>query len=172
MLEIEIKAYCDDLKDIAGKIISLGGRKIEDRVETDAYFNHPSRDFRDTDEALRIRMAGRDSVLTYKGPRIGAKSKTRFEEEVRIDSAESMKLILQKLGFVYVDEIVKKRALYVFEDIEICLDIVQGVGNFVELEKKDTERGPAEKRLFELAERLGLDRFERRSYLELKTAGK
>ena len=168
MLEVEIKAYCHDLPDIASKIISIGGIKIEEREEVDAYFNHPSRDFKDTDEALRIRVTDRGRILTYKGPRIGTRSKTRFEEEVNIDSAESMMLILKKLGFVQAGEVIKNRTLYRVEDIEICLDRVQGVGNFVELEKKDTDKDRAEKKLFQFAEKLGLEKFEQRSYLELK----
>ncbi|MCU0820946.1 MAG: class IV adenylate cyclase [Spirochaetes bacterium] len=172
MLEVEIKAYCDDLNSMASKIISAGGTKIEEREERDTYFSHPARNFKDTDEALRIRIAGRNMILTYKGPKIGSRSKTRAEVEVNIDSAESMRLILEKLDFVPVEEVIKNREIYHFEDIEICLDRVHGVGSFVELEKKDTDKDMAEAVLFQLAERLGLERFERRSYLELKLGKK
>jgi predicted adenylyl cyclase CyaB len=53
------------------------------------------------------------------------------------------------------------------DDIKICLDSVQNLGSFVELEKMGTGREAVEQDLFDLAERLGLRHFERRSYLEL-----
>ncbi len=171
MLEIEIKAYCDSCKDVIDRIISLGGKIKEMRIESDIYFNHPSRDFEKTDEAFRIRVIDNRNILTYKGPKLDEKTKTRFEQEVDFEDFESMKTILLKLGFVLVDEVVKERTIYLLNDIEICVDRVDGVGDFVELEKMDTDKEKCEKELFELAERLGLDRFERRSYLELKLGG-
>ncbi len=171
MLEIEIKAYCHDCKEIIDRIVSLGGKIKETREEKDLYFNHPSRDFEKTDEAFRIRVIDDRNILTYKGPKLDEKTKTRFEQEVAFDDFESMKTILLKLGFVLVDEVVKERTIYLLNDIEICVDRVVGVGDFVELEKMGTDKERCEKELFELSEMLGLDRFERRSYLELKLGG-
>jgi adenylate cyclase class 2 len=157
MLEIEIKAYCDNREEVIQKIIILGGRFKERLIEHDIYFNHPCRDFATTDEALRIRVADRRNILTYKGPKIGEKTKTRFEEEVDF-----------KLGFTAVDEVVKKREIYYVDDIEICVDEVDALGNFVELEKRGEKKEVVEEELFNLAKELGLYRFETRSYLELK----
>jgi adenylate cyclase class 2 len=171
MLEIEIKAYCDNREEVIQKIITLGGRFKERLIEHDIYFNHPCRDFATTDEALRIRVADRRNILTYKGPKIGEKTKTRFEEEVDFNHLESMKIVLLRLGFTVVDEVVKKREIYYVNDIEICVDEVVALGNFVELEKRGEKKEAVEDELFTLAEKLGLYRFETRSYLELKING-
>lgn len=171
MLEVEIKAYCDDLDGAERTVIALGGKKIRSRDEKDVYFNHPSRDFKITDEALRIRVAGNKKILTYKGPKIGEKSKTRFEHETSIEDAVAMTDILLRLGFTVVEEVLKERTIFILEDIEICLDRVAGLGDFIELEKKDNDQAMSEQALFALAEKLGLSRFERRSYLELKLGG-
>jgi adenylate cyclase class 2 len=168
MLEIEIKAYCDNHEEVIQKIIILGGRFKERIIEHDIYFNHPCRDFATTDEALRIRVADRRNILTYKGPKIGEKTKTRFEEEVDFNQLESMKIVLLKLGFTVVDEVVKKREKYYVDDIEICVDEVDALGNFIELEKRGEKKEVVEEELFNLAKELGLYRFETRSYLELK----
>ncbi len=168
MLEIEIKAYCDNREEVIQKIITLGGRFKERLVEHDTYFNHPCRDFATTDEALRIRVTDRRKILTYKGPKIGEKTKTRFEEEVDFNHLESMKTVLLRLGFNEVDDVVKKREIYYVNDIEICVDEVVDLGNFVELEKRGEEKEATEKELFSLAKKLDLYRFETRSYLELK----
>lgn len=171
MLEIEIKSYCDNREDVLKRIISRGGRFKERVIEHDIYFNHPCRDFAITDEALRIRVIDKRTILTYKGPKIGDKTKTRFEEEVLFDNLESMQTVLLRLGFTMVDEVVKKREIYCINDVDICVDEVAEVGSFVELEKLGEDKEKIEKELFALAEELGLHRFETRSYLELKLNG-
>jgi adenylate cyclase class 2 len=168
MLEIEIKAYCDNREEVIQKIITVGGRFKERLVENDIYFNHPCRNFATTDEALRIRVAEGRNILTYKGPKIGEKTKTRFEEEVDFNHLESMKIVLLRLGFMVVDEVVKKREIYYVGDIEICVDEVDALGNFVELEKRGEKKEAVEEELFNMAKKIGLYRFETRSYLELK----
>ncbi|HOS41226.1 MAG TPA: class IV adenylate cyclase [Spirochaetota bacterium] len=167
MLEIEIKAYCDDLARVRATVIDRGGRFVRDSVERDIYFNHPARDFGATDEALRIRAVDGRFVLTCKGPKIGERAKSRYEREVVIDDADGMEEILVRLGFSVTDRVEKRRSVYQLGDVEVCFDDVAGAGTFVELERKGTERIAIEDELFRLAAELGLERFERRSYLDL-----
>ena len=105
--------------------------------------------------------------IPYKGPKLSGKSKTRVENEVVFRDPDSMTSILNNLGFEVVGEINKTRIIYKINDIETCLDIVDGLGNFVELEMKGMDKEQGEKELFGLAEKLGLSGFERKSYLEL-----
>jgi adenylate cyclase class 2 len=166
-LEIEIKAWCPDFDDIMKALSEAGAGEVETVLEDDIYFNHPARDFRETDEALRIRRVANGYILTYKGPRLPGRAKPRVEHEVALDSFDSMSIILQKLGVVESGSVHKKRTIFMLDDIKICLDSVQNLGSFVELEKMGTGREAVEQDLFDLAERLGLRHFERRSYLEL-----
>ncbi len=167
MLEIEIKSRCNDLARLERLVIEKGGVAREKRRETDLYFNHPSRDFASTDEAFRVRSAGGYHAVTYKGPKMPGRSKTRYEAEVEVGDPALMKEVLLRLGFREVSAVVKERALYGLGDISVCLDRVEGVGDFVELEKLGEDRESIEKELFALAEELGLREFERRSYLEM-----
>ncbi len=167
-LEIEIKAYCDDHGPVRARLADMGARHAGAGTERDIYYNHPARDFASTDEALRIREDGGATVLTYKGPKIGTVSKTRVEEEVTVDDVESLRKILEFLGFTESGSVVKIRERYHLGEMEVCLDAVEGLGLFVELEKIDVERERVEQELLAVARELGLDRFERRSYLELK----
>jgi adenylate cyclase class 2 len=171
MLEIEIKSYCDDQDAVIEKARILGARHGETIRERDLYLNHPARDFRKTDEALRLRQVNDRVILTYKGPKLGTVSKTRREEEVEVDSYEKTLGILKLLGFIPSGTVEKERDMYHLGDVEICIDRVDGLGNFVELEMKGTDRESVEKELFILAGELGLDRFETKSYLELKLGG-
>lgn len=167
MLEIEIKCRCADLARLERLVIEKGGVAREKRRETDLYFNHPSRDFASTDEAFRVRSAGDYHALTYKGPKMPGRSKTRYEAEVEVGDPALMKEILVKLGFREVSAVAKERALYDLGDISVCLDRVDGVGDFVELEKMGEEKESIEAALFALAADLGLVEFEKRSYLEM-----
>ncbi len=171
MLEIEIKAYCDDHYAVIEKAVVLGARHGRSVREKDLYLNHPGRDFRKTDEALRLRQVDSAVVLTYKGPKLGTGTKTRREVEVAVDDFEKTLEILKLLGFIPSGTVEKERDIYKLGDIEICIDRVDGVGNFVELELMGTDRERVEQELFSLAGELGLSRFETKSYLELKYLG-
>ena len=86
MIEIEIKAKIDDKNDALNKIKSLGASYSHSEEQEDIYFNAPDKDYRETDEALRIRLVPIDGevkkILTYKGPKIDSKSKTRKEKQI------------------------------------------------------------------------------------------
>lgn len=167
MLEVEIKSRCDDLNKIKQTIVDMGGTFISTELEDDCYFNHPCRDFGKTDEALRIRKVNGAIYRTYKGPKLGGKTKTRFEKEVEIHDADAMQEILHNLGFVLYGQVQKKRDVYVLNEVTICCDDVKGLGTFVELEMISNNQLEAEKRLFALAETLGLSDFTTASYLEM-----
>lgn len=166
-LEIEIKAHCVDHLSVINRLISMGGKFIRRTDERDIYFNHPSRNFIETDEALRIRKSGDNIILTYKGPKQPGKVKTRIEEEVTISDYNRMHEILIRLGFRPVREVKKSRDTYRYNDISVCIDIVEGLGGYVELEKIGSDAARIENELLKLAAGLGLKSFEKRSYLEL-----
>ncbi len=50
----------------------------------DLYFRHPSRHFRQTHEALRLRRCDSDVFITYKGPVVDKKTKMSREIEIAI----------------------------------------------------------------------------------------
>ncbi len=166
-LEIEIKAYCQDIVTIGKRLERLGAVFVKTERESDRYFNHPTKDFAETDEALRLRSVGSTTILTYKGPKISNKSKARVEKEAVVHGEEETGEILVCLGFRESGAVVKTRDYYKVKDIIVCVDEVEGLGSFVELEKKGKDIDSIEKELFTLAENLGLEKFERRSYLEL-----
>ncbi len=166
-IEIEIKAYCKDTASVKQRLEKLGAIFVKTKKESDRYFNHPAKDFGKTDEALRLRTDGDITILTYKGPKISEKSKARIEKEVGVHGDEETGEILNHLGFREVGKVVKKRDYYKIDDITICLDEVEGLGSFVELEKIGENVDISENELFKLAGKLGLKKFERKSYLEL-----
>lgn len=165
--EIEIKAYAAEIEKVEQRLLGLGAGFIKTQREKDQYFNHPEKDFATTDEALRLRTIEDATVLTYKGPKLSLNSKARVEKEVGVESDRLTGEILVYLGFRDTGTVVKKRRYYELDGITACLDEVEGLGAFVELEKMGEDIEGVEEELYGLAAKLGLERFERRSYLEL-----
>jgi adenylate cyclase class 2 len=168
MLEVEAKAHLDDPERIISSIIELGGREIYFTVQRDTYYRHPNRDFAQTDEALRIREEEGRSFITYKGPKLDAETKSREELEVPLVDPQDLGGLLLRLGFEPVAVVEKRRRGYLVGTLEVCVDEVKGLGHFLEVEARGCEDlDEGRERVLGLLESLGLDRMERRSYLEL-----
>lgn len=167
MLEVEVK-FRKGPSFRREKLLSLGFSFLGEGREVDIYFQHPCRDFASTDEALRVRLSGGRVVVTYKGPRIGAGAKTRFEVSTVAD--ESALELLKRLGFVEVARVVKRREYFRSGDYLVSLDWVEGLGEFVEIEKvvgDESEIPKAVEELRSLAADLGLEEEVKETYLEL-----
>ncbi len=146
--------------------------------QSDVYYAHPSRDFAETDEALRIRSIGKQNFVTYKGPKIDRTTKTRHEIELPLapgaDGAKQFGQLLVALGFRVVAEVRKQRhsadIQWEGRKIEASLDDVETVGHFAELEilAEQPDLDAARACLASLAAKLGLSDVERRSYLEMQ----
>ncbi len=183
--EVEQKYRVGDLAHVRAKLIALGASAGPTVEQADCYYRHPARDLAATDEAFRLRRVGALNFMTYKGPKIDATTKSRFEREAPLgDGAEAFEAtdeILRRLGFEHVAVVRKRReTLTLFRDekvIEAALDDVEGVGTFVELELSvNAPEGcldavEAAKHVLALvAALLKLVDVERRSYLELLLA--
>ncbi len=177
MIEVELKGYADE------RIFERVRERFElirREYQEDKYFAHPCRDFSETDEALRIRRrkfnGHFEAFLTYKGPKIDPGSKTRQEIEVQIENPEDHERILISLGFRPVFTVSKIREKYYYDrGVVIALDEVEGLGKFIEIEKLVEDGSEVESTVEELRnvlKSLGVERFERRSYLELLLGGK
>jgi adenylate cyclase, class 2 len=170
MLEIEIKTRSVDNVAVERLLLGRGATPLGEQEQADEYFNHPCRDFAETDEALRLR---KDSTgkITYKGPKIDRSTKTREEIEMEVDDLEKMAAILVRLGFRSVARVRKKRKEYVLDGVTVSLDSVEGLGDFVELEIMGEDATEGRSRIEKLRDELGLAGSERRSYLEMLIEG-
>ncbi len=169
-----------DFSRVQQRLEEWQARPAEERRDADQYFNAPDRDFAQTDEALRIRRIGPANYVTYKGPKRDPTTKTRTEIEVALApgdrAAEDFRQVLLHLRYRAVAEVRKIRRVYHLQrqgwGLEICLDEVEGLGSFVEVEIVAPEERLDEARgvVLRLAAELGLTGSERRSYLELLLA--
>ncbi len=163
-MEVEVKARIDDMNKIIEKIEKLHAEFIGEEEQEDYYFTHPCRDFKESDESLRVRFSKSGTYLTYKGKRTSREIKTREEIEVKVD--ENILELLGKLSFKLYMKIKKFRKIYRYGDLEICIDNVESLGNFMEIEGIG-EKEIYEKKVLDLAQKIGISEFENKTYLEL-----
>jgi adenylate cyclase class 2 len=171
MIEVEVKARIDSFKEMEERLDELGAAKTKTEFQEDIYFASPIVDFGETDEALRVRTTNNDIFITYKGPKLNEKAKTRKEVEMSIESAEKARDIFEEIGFAPARTVRKNRKYYSYENFEISLDDVEGLPPYMEIEialNDSEDYSQAQDKIFELFERLGVtDGFERTSYMEL-----
>lgn len=155
-------------------------------TEQDRYYNHPLRDFKQTDEAFRVRCREGKGFVTYKGPKLDAQTKTRREIELPIFThggeetvqskadLDKWDELLQALGFTPVGTVFKIRQKINFWwegfPVEMSLDQVPPFGYFVELEliaPTEKELDATRQTLLQIADALKLDVIVRKSYLDL-----
>jgi adenylate cyclase class 2 len=182
MIEVELKFPLSDRAALKAALQRLQpGISFHEREETDEYFQHPCRDFKVTDEALRIRSSGATVELTWKGPKLDLLTKSRKELELTVNELPAtsevrrlrLREILLELGFASGGLVHKFRQTAEFpfhsQLMHVSIDDVRNVGLYVELETicEPPERERATQVLLQLAEQLDLQRSERRSYIAL-----
>ena len=164
MIEVEIKIKIKDANLAEENLQKLGFSKGDFLKEFDIYFDNLEHEIKKSDGALRIRSSKNITLnqqahyLTFKGPKLDQVSNTRKEIEIRIEDGEKGKAILSSLGYTLVYPVIKTRQYYHFNEITACLDQVENLGNFLEMEvivSSECERENALGQLFSLLQKMG-----------------
>jgi adenylate cyclase class 2 len=178
MIEVEIKFRVPD-RALIDRLVAHAGLEFGPaQRQRDLYFNHPQRCFRETDEALRIRTTGDENALTYKAPRLDTFTRTRPETEIPFASgpqtADQLRSVLLALGFREIAAVEKQRRTarysHVGQAVEVTLDEVTGLGQFLEIEMlvEETAWEAARDQIVALATQWEiLDLREPKSYLRM-----
>ena len=191
MIEVEIKVKISDPEVLINKLKDHGGMYKLSLYHEDTYFNMPEglRDFKETDEALRLRKSVETNkfdnpmekivnyYITYKGKKIDITTKTREEIDVKIEDIEKIRHMLKLLGFQEIFTVKKERELFEFEfqtyHIEALIDYIPILEQyFIEVEylvESAENLNSSREVLFEFLTLFDIKKEEsiRKSYLEL-----
>jgi len=191
MFEIEIKAKIQDPDSLRAKFEKNNGIYKYSFIHEDTYFNMPQglRDFKETDEALRIRKSMEYNkneqqliqktsyFITYKGKKLDKITKTRNELEIEVENGSHLRELLKVLGFQEIFTVRKERELYEFDFkgqiIEGLIDYIPILKeHFIEVEitsETDERLDKSRQILFEFLSLFDIKKEEsiRQSYLEL-----
>ena len=136
--EIEIKVRVEHVKPLLEFLAQQGVYQGEVQ-QVDEYFTPAHRDFlavRPTAEWLRLRDAEGAFSITYKKWHFDTEGHGQYcdEYESNIESAKSVRLILEALDMKSLAIVNKHRRTWHYRDYEIAVDAVQNLGDFVEIE--------------------------------------
>jgi adenylate cyclase class 2 len=100
-LEIEVKIPWTDSVEAARRVIETSGYALigPRTLESDTVFDRDTGELRRADQLLRLRRAGDQTVVTYKGPSRGGRYKTREEIEFHVSDARTFAEVLDRLGY-------------------------------------------------------------------------
>lgn len=140
MFEVELKYPVNSHDKIRQQLLTMKSTQTGISEHCDEYFNQTLLDFAGNDIALRIRSAEDSHTLTFKGPNLDTRAKIREEIEIKFNTEDKDKFrgMLLGMGFHSVLLVRKHRdsiaVRWQDEDVEICLDTIEGIGQFIELE--------------------------------------
>jgi len=159
--EIEIKIKVSDLTLVEQLLAEagcmLGGPVVQ---EDTIYINYdrPFIEFKTGDVFLRIRKSNGKNLFTFKQ----GEEMNSIERETEVENAEQLHDILTFLGFRPEVQVRKTRRKGAWKQYEVCLDTVDGLGSFIELEKiTDEESGEVQDQMITDLASLGIESKER-----------
>jgi len=158
-MEIEIKATFEDKEELVKSLKSIGAVEEKEKHQIDEYYNHPSRDTRETNEYIRLRYKEGENNGIF-AHHINIADGVNKEFEVPVDDIKSFKQILENLGFPLLGVIDKKRLTFLYNAFKITIDEVKDIGNFVEIEVdgKESEIDEKKAQCIEMLEKIGLSK--------------
>lgn len=168
MKEIEVKVKIDNQKEILQKLQELGCKFSEPMAQNDIIFVPKGftlgEDFKGGINFLRIRQSQGRNILTLKQPQ--SNELDCIEKELDIDKPDDMIEILKLLGYEEAVRVNKTRIKCNYQDYEICVDHVEGLGDFIETERLlDEDSGQSAEDIqdesFAFLETLGVDKANR-----------
>ncbi|WP_456421835.1 class IV adenylate cyclase [Thermococcus sp.] len=163
-MEIEIK-FRVDFEETKRKLESLGASFVGEELQEDVYFYLP------LPKLLRVRNIENlgKAYLTYKEIKDPGRNEEFDELEVEVSDFDTTVEILRRLGFDKDVVVKKRRLIYRFNGFTFELNDVEGLGGFLDIEVVSENVEDAKKKIWEVAEVLGLNEedVEPRLYREL-----
>jgi predicted adenylyl cyclase CyaB len=159
--ERELKFAEVELAGLRERLVELQAERVAPAAfEENWIFDRGKGELQGKGHLLRLRIDGQGAQLTMKGAaRWEEKTKVREELQTRVEDAEQMRAILERMGYGIRRRYQKMREEWRLGAVLICLDHTP-IGDFVEFEGQGADK---------LARRCGLppERAEMRTYLEL-----
>lgn len=142
MYEVEVKSKLNNREAVKKKLKDFGCIFSEELHQVDHIFIPEDQPFPPPFEVpvLRIRKQNDKYIFTLK---ISQSSRQDcIERELEIQDDEKMIEIMYLMKYKQAPVVDKKRIKTVYKDMEIVLDAVEGLGEFIEVEKIVQEENP------------------------------
>jgi len=139
-VEVELKFPVLNSQELVKKLNSLAQHDKSD-FQKDTYYIPKHRNFLETtpvSEWLRLREAKGKFSINYKNwhKDKDPKSVSCDEFETKIEDLDALRKIFASLNFEEVITVEKARNTWMYKDVEIAIDSIKELGDFIELEAK------------------------------------
>lgn len=160
MKEVEIKIRIADVESLIKQLESQGCKLSEALTQEDVVYipnEIPGVPAPAGTNVLRIRKQGGKTIFTLKQSSAG-NHLAKLEHEVEIENGQEMERIIMLLGFKEIARTTKTRRKCKLADYEICVDRVDELGDFLEMEKMTSEDPKkVQDTMLELLYKIGID---------------
>jgi adenylate cyclase class 2 len=132
----------EDFAPLRLKLQSLGATLLHTELETNTFFDTPTKTLQKEDRGLRIRVAideqtkNSHCTITMKGPLQKGPFKEREETEFTASDPAPVRTIFENLGLILTLSFEKRRESWTFADCSVVLDELPYLGTYVEIEGK------------------------------------
>ncbi len=167
MKEVEVKARSKNNSEVIQKLEALGCKLSDPIIQSDEIFVPTNITKLPTEvgvPVLRIREQGSKKILTLKIRLSNGLDKQ--ESETEISDPIAMREIILNTGFHSIAKFTKTRRKTKYNNWEICVDTIEGLGDFVEAEEmtEDGNSDEIQKNLFKFLITLGIKQEDREHF--------
>lgn len=157
-MEIEVKAKVRDFELIKNKLVNIGCKLSEPIIQNDYIYTIKGLDINkgyNNSPVLRIREQNGKYIFTLKKNRNNELD--CIEKELEISNKEIMQEIFELMGYESNVSVHKSRIKCNYNEYEICLDEVEDLGSYIEVEKiSDDDGEKVQNELFDFLQTLGV----------------
>ena len=168
MREIEIKAKLLDKQSLLKRLQDAGIAVSEPVIHHDRVFGPTGVNGNDGDNTapwlrLRTETKGGSTKYVFTLKKSVTSQMDSIEHETVIENDDELLKIIGYIGFEPFSNLTKTRQKATYGEIELCIDTVDGLGDFVEAEKltaEDVEYDAVAAELWAVLEQFGISRNE------------
>lgn len=166
MKEIEVKAKIKDFDNLRAKLAEIKCDLIGHFTQEDIIFLPEGVEFPDIKKGMavvRVRNSNGIITLTLK-KRITAENELiKLEKEIVVNDKQAAIDIVEHMGYHEVVRVNKERVEGKYDGMTICIDDVEQLGHFIEVEQLSEDDNDAEiqESLFDFLQSLGVSKEDR-----------
>ncbi len=137
MIEVELKTRVDDLEKVKKELSKKDFETVGKAKHVDRIFIHPDQSDHEKkiiEGGIVARIRGIDDKHVLEFKEISREKNSGIELKHEISDVNAVILFLNKLGFEESFSIIKQREKYRSGELSICLDDVEKLGLFLEVE--------------------------------------
>jgi adenylate cyclase class 2 len=134
MIEIELKARLRNPEEVRDRVVGFAVH-VREFDKTDAYWHGPEWRFARGTKGFRLRADGDKSIVTFKAKRNEGSIEINHETEFEVSDPHAFTALVERIGCEPFYCKHKTGSAYAFDGFTIELVKVDGLGDFIEVEK-------------------------------------